>query len=205
MPNPPVEVRAMIQVWKQVVGAAHTASPLMNQITPLSAINNAISQGLTGGVKGALVVDGTFDVGFVTSDLGSGAFTGFTKDVANSFLDTSYFNISSTTQIEVLKDCYFLAFATGTISLLSGGGAGALYKFNIGISSTGGLMVVGPTLLCADNGLASPWTASAGPLMMHGSVGDKFSSLANTVTAVGSGTAGLGTGGVCHLQFLVVG
>lgn len=42
MPKPPVDIRAMIDVRKFAVGPAHSGSALMNPVTPMSTLNNAI-------------------------------------------------------------------------------------------------------------------------------------------------------------------
>lgn len=201
MTKPSADIRSMIDVRKWDVGPAHSGSPLLNPITPLSVLNNAIDNGLTGGVKGALVVNGSFDITYVNPDLSLGIFSGFTKDVANSFLDTSYFLLDSVNnRIEILKICYFLIYGDGHITL-TGGTVAKPFVHSFGMSSSGG-----PTITSSKIGYSGLNNNIVGPLMISGAIGDFINVLASSETPTDfSSTAAVGSGGVCRLQFLVVG
>jgi hypothetical protein len=203
--KPDAEIRTTID-WRKL-GAAHTGSPRTNPINAQQAALAVAKAGLTGGVKGALVLDGTFDVTMLFPGWGAGGFATFTKNTAMSFLDTSYFNydaISNT--VIILKPCFYMVIGDGHI-ILDNGVPGSLVSFNLSmpINYAGG----GSISATGTNGIdldTSDIYANCGPLMTNGALNDYVLVAASTHTLVaGSTDTPVGTGGVCRLQFMVVG
>lgn len=189
-------IRTAIDVQK--VGKASSGSPLRNPITPKTAVKNALATGATGGLKGALVVNGIFAMSYDYPGYSAGTFSGFAKDVINSFQDTSYFSLAGT-QVNVLKTCYYLVVGDGNITFTTGDNNG-WWQFGMAVNFAGG----GSTYVINKIYVAKlmPMYLTCGPLMVNGHAGDSI----NVQAFCESDNVEMqGAGGVCRLQFLVVG
>ena len=203
--KPSANIRTDID-WRKL-GAAHTGSPLTNPINAQQAALAAAKGGLTGGIKGALVLDGSFIVTELFPGMGVGGFNTFTKNNAMSFLDTTYFNYDSISNtVIILKPCFYMVVGDAHITL-NNSVLGSLVSLNLSMpinySGGGSIFAVGNPAIDLDTSLIY---ATCGPLMTNGAPNDYVIVAATTHTLVaGSTDTPVGTGGVCRLQFMVVG
>ena len=202
--RPDAEIRTDID-WRKL-GAAHTGSPRTNPINAQQAALAAAKGGLTGGIKGALVLDGVFSMPYIAGAFAGGVFTSWAKDTSASFLDTTYFNFDpSTYVITVVKPCYYMVFADGYITLINGLGTNTISNFSLGLGASGKSLVVDQLVMVPTG--ADPVHGAVGPLMVNGAIGDTIAVLAGTQVVGGYFPSGYNgaNDGVARLQIMVVG
>jgi hypothetical protein len=158
------------------------------------------------GIKGALTINGGWDLIEIIAGQSTCALAAFTKDNDSSFADTSYFSYDPVTnKVTVLKDCFYQVVADATDTLHNGtsGSLGLLSLQILVTFAAGGTRTIRSQTVVINGNINY---IISGPMMQQGRAGDLIDAAffgvpisPATVEPQGSGS---GTG---RLQFLVVG